>query len=1224
MRVRGSLLAVLGVLVLACVPSALADGSESLGVPSVPLAAGSGVLAAGVGTETGQPASFSFSVPGSVKQVLLYWTGHYSQDLGGSGDNTITIGNGTGGTNVYGKTAPGPDFGCPTQNRKYANKVTFSSGGTLTKISAWMKGNGGAGSQQFRTMVYADAGGSPGALLATSATVTVAASDPAGNVDFAISPGVSLAAGDYWLAQQSGATSAKACLSQATGAAGTNVFNTDSFGNGPDDPFGSVSTSTAEYTISASLDSAGTSNVTGTLIGGPTLFFTSGVDFHFATYRADITNLGLVASGSNTLTVSGLNFVGRDGFGNDGASVLVTYDDGSGSTLVGIRDGQDLAFYPGITLSPPTDLSASQRQTEPQTFTFAPSGTARTANIAALAASVEGPASGHGPLRPNRIKVTFGLPGNAGDTELMNPFMSLSGPEYDAINLNVTVPAGASQMTLQALSLPGDEQPDPANPRPASFAWIGAGLTLPAPAPCSLGDFVWVDTNGNGIQDDGPTGVNGVLVELLDSTGTVVLQTTTTANNPVGGAPGWYSFSVDCGVTYKVRVAASNFTGGGPLVGKTPTTFHAGGNPALDSDGDANSTSPPVSVPSGNDPTIDFGYVMPPPPTCSLGDFVWVDTNGNGIQDDGPTGVNGVIVQLLDSGGNVVQTTTTANNPVGGAPGWYSFSVDCGVTYKVRVAASNFTGGGPLVGKTPTTFHAGGNPALDSDGDANSTSPPVSVPSGNDPTIDFGYVMPPPPTCSLGDFVWIDLNGNGIQDDGPNSGVNGVIVELLDSNGNVVQTTTTADNPVGGAAGWYSFSIDCGVTYRVRVSPSNFTPGGPLPGKTPTTFHAGSNPALDSDGDANSTSPPVSVPSGNNPTIDFGYLCPVVICPPDGKFGGNLTTSLDASGNLHISFDQFTQFNDNSYGVNAVGWGGPGKHKFDQLVGSDKAEFSVANAAGNEVMHFTLDYITCDPKKVSSPSGCASLGASGGDGSLKTGQLSWLLSYDTSLAHNLNDLGFCSGGSCVVSGVDLKVDSPPTAGPDDYTLTNPAFTGWNFSNRYEAVISKNAAPAGFGNVTVVMVHNSPGKKDASCTATPGGLCAKDTKIASLDIQYTAKPCSASHNSQPADKANCSGSTNDPISAGPVRLVIMDKQLKNGAVDKDAKKYVDQTVSPGAIVTASSTAIGEKSFKSDTYYAIFSGNTLLQSGKFHTSCSQPIAVGDQFGSLLLTGGTSTKK
>ncbi|MFO0947736.1 MAG: SdrD B-like domain-containing protein [Planctomycetota bacterium] len=55
-------------------------------------------------------------------------------------------------------------------------------------------------------------------------------------------------------------------------------------------------------------------------------------------------------------------------------------------------------------------------------------------------------------------------------------------------------------------------------------------------------------------------------------------------------------------------------------------------------------------------------------PTASLGDYVWYDTNANGIQDGTEAGVVGVTVNLLDGSGNVIDTTTT------NASGYYLFS----------------------------------------------------------------------------------------------------------------------------------------------------------------------------------------------------------------------------------------------------------------------------------------------------------------------------------------------------------------------------------------------------------------------------------------------------------------------------------------------------------------------------------------------------------------------
>jgi hypothetical protein len=209
--------------------------------------------------------------------------------------------------------------------------------------------------------------------------------------------------------------------------------------------------------------------VTGTLIGGPAFFFgvPGPIDEHFATYRADITGLNLVAAGPNTLTISDMAFTSFLGTkANDGAGVLVLYSeptDAPGSFL-GIRDGLDLAY---------SGFPAPRDTTVPQTFSFTPSANARVANLASMAGSVTDFSAEWG-FRPNQLRITFDL-GGAGDVTIDNPFQSNQGTEWDAVNIPVTVPAGASQMTVQALS--GGPGPSPSTP--ASFAWNATALSIP-------------------------------------------------------------------------------------------------------------------------------------------------------------------------------------------------------------------------------------------------------------------------------------------------------------------------------------------------------------------------------------------------------------------------------------------------------------------------------------------------------------------------------------------------------------------------------------------------------------------------------------------------------------------------------------------------------------------------------------------------------------------------
>jgi hypothetical protein len=75
----------------------------------------------------------------------------------------------------------------------------------------------------------------------------------------------------------------------------------------------------------------------------------------------------------------------------------------------------------------------------------------------------------------------------------------------------------------------------------------------------------------------------------------------------------------------------------------------------------------------------NFGFFLPPPPSpVTLGDYVWHDANGNGIQDGGELGIDNVTVRLLDENLNQINQAFT------GLGGFYSFNVTAGETYYVQ------------------------------------------------------------------------------------------------------------------------------------------------------------------------------------------------------------------------------------------------------------------------------------------------------------------------------------------------------------------------------------------------------------------------------------------------------------------------------------------------------------------------------------------------------------
>jgi hypothetical protein len=131
---------------------------------------------------------------------------------------------------------------------------------------------------------------------------------------------------------------------------------------------------------------------------------------------------------------------------------------------------------------------------------------------------------------------------------------------------------------------------------------------------------------------------------------------------------------------------------------------------------------------------------VPPVGGVALGDHVWEDLNGNGIQDDGNSGINGVTVNLLDGSGSVVGTTVTAND-TSNNPGYYLFSGLQPGAYSVQFVAPG--------GYVFTTPNVDGS-ATDSNADVITGKTGTYTLIQTDITADAGLYRP----VTIGDFVW--------------------------------------------------------------------------------------------------------------------------------------------------------------------------------------------------------------------------------------------------------------------------------------------------------------------------------------------------------------------------------------------------------------------------------------------------------------------------------------
>lgn len=267
-------------------------------------------------------------------------------------------------------------------------------------------------------------------------------------------------------------------------------------------------------------------------------------------------------------------------------------------------------------------------------------------------------------------------------------------------------------------------------------------------APVEIGNRVWKDANGNGVQDSTEPGIAGVTVTLSNSANTVLATAQTDSD-------GNYLFSnrtldengqtvvsttdkryAVAGLTantanFKLSLRnAADYTTATKLQGLHLTSANATANYGNDqNDSDASAADPAIDKlsatnpagitfatgqPGANDHTYDFGFNQ----TGSIGNFVWLDSNKSGRVDgvEATQGINGVIVSLYGAGADTdnngqlsttelsaataVATQATANDSRTGAtngrPGYYQFDGLTAGNYFVAIGATNFANGQPL------------------------------------------------------------------------------------------------------------------------------------------------------------------------------------------------------------------------------------------------------------------------------------------------------------------------------------------------------------------------------------------------------------------------------------------------------------------------------------------------------------------------------------------------
>lgn len=431
------------------------------------------------------------------------------------------------------------------------------------------------------------------------------------------------------------------------------------------------------------------------------------------------------------------------------------------------------------------------------------------------------------------------------------------------------------------------------------------------------------------------------------------------------------------------------------------------------------------------------------------------------------------------------------------------------------------------------------------------------------------YYQPAP--AKLGDRVWHDLDGNGIQDcrDANNNGmigdpgdtgaecgagIAGVAVNLVDCRtpSSVIESTRTDAN------GFYMFENLAAGQHCVRFDETTIPASVCATGAAHFTMqNRGQDPAFDSDADPTTPNTglasAVTLMSGEtNRTVDAGVICKA--CPVSVDKKCQIAQPPPTSGFVCSDakpIDSLTMTWTGQDGIYIKAWQGtPGTNLLATKGPIAKGEkVTVAGMAGTP-NNQTWEIFSGLPDP----------------GSTKIGESQFHISCSDSEMNGPEDCGKMQGNNKL----------------DDATLINL----WKFEGM-----------AGNGQTLACTATSQTGLDACAFVAGPAPSCQSvGSRPKSLTFRYTGNDCGASKNSQASDKWFCSGS----IGTNPVVAVVEDP----ARINVDAKGALN--VGDLVTVTALGSDIG-------TVMQLQVGGQLVS---VHTSCSQPLAVGDVFGSLEL--------
>jgi protocatechuate 3,4-dioxygenase beta subunit len=361
-----------------------------------------------------------------------------------------------------------------------------------------------------------------------------------------------------------------------------------------------------------------------------------------------------------------------------------------------------------------------------------------------------------------------------------------------------------------------------------------------------LGNKVWNDLNGDGVQQTIEPGMNDVTAMLFNGGG-VQIDTTKTDSDGYylfsGIKPGNYSvkFLLPDSFVFTVRAKDSVV-----IVDPSQPDNSLNYNDVT-SDADALTGQTNVkTLKSGEENySFDAGMFIP----ITVNGTTWHDMNADGIEGDDEPGLSGVVVTLYDRDGDLVRNTTT------GSDGVWTFNKMPPGTYHVKIT--------PPIDSSGTTYQLSPKPAnqtsfsTDFDTKTWMTTPTAfKGGSSSDGLFDAGLYLP----ASIGDKIWFDDTPNGIQDGDEKPFDKPVSIKLYDELGYIVNQTTSSES------GSYIFS---------NVRPGTYSLEFILPEEDYkfTIPNAGNDTSLDSDVSPTTGRTTVTVASGEKKVdVDAGVL----------------------------------------------------------------------------------------------------------------------------------------------------------------------------------------------------------------------------------------------------------------------------------------------------------------------------------------------------------------